>query len=83
MFAHRDMGVQVRVAGAGLAVVERRGDQTGRVDLGDAGVTGASERGMLLDPRERLADRLVMGVFDLQRTSVRPAPTAARPTSPA
>jgi len=47
------MGVQVRVTGTGLPVVERRRDQP-----------GPGERGLPLDPAQRRTDRGVVGVLD-------------------
>ena len=35
LLRYRDVGVQVGVAGAGVAVGERRGDQPADLDLGD------------------------------------------------
>ena len=84
LVGHRDVGVQVGVAAAGLAVVERGRDQAGGVDLGDARMAGAGERGMPFDPGQRVADRLVMGVLDRPaNVRSRRAPTAPTPTSPA
>jgi hypothetical protein len=57
---HRDMGVQVRITRAGLAMVERRAHQTTGVALRDPAVTGPGERRMLLDPTDRRGDRFLM-----------------------
>ena len=49
---HRDVGVQIRVAGPAVAVGERGGDQASDVDLPDALWPGPGEQGMLLDERQ-------------------------------
>ncbi len=63
----RDVGVQVGVAGAAVAVGEPGGDQPGDVDLTDAVVAGARIEGMGLDEPQRVADRCEMGAFDCGR----------------
>jgi hypothetical protein len=45
----RDMGVQIRVAGAAVAMGERGRDQATHVDLPDALGPGPGEQGLLLD----------------------------------
>ena len=49
---HRDVGVQIRVAGPAVAVGERGRDQASDVDLPDALRPGPGEQGMLLDERQ-------------------------------
>ena len=46
---HRDMGVQIRVAGTAVAVGERGRDQATHVDLPDPLRPGPGEQGLLLD----------------------------------
>ena len=52
-----DVGVQVGVPGAGVAVGERCGDQPLNVDLGDPVPSGAGERRGPLQPAHRVGDR--------------------------
>ncbi len=59
-----DVGVQVGVAGAAVAVGEPGGDQPGDVDLADAVVAGARVEGVGLDEPQRVADRGEVGAFD-------------------
>lgn len=59
-----DVGVQVRVAGPGVTVGERGGDQPARGDLSDTAGAPACEDGVLLQPVEGVGDRLVMGLAD-------------------
>ena len=67
LVCHRDVGVQVRVAGPAVPVGERGGDQAADVDLPDALRPGPGEQGMLLDERQRVLDRGLMGLFDHSR----------------
>ena len=60
----RDVGVQVGVAGAAVAVGEPGGDQPGHVDLADAVVAGPGVEGVGLDEPQRVADRGEVGAFD-------------------
>ena len=60
-----EVGVQVGVAGAGVAVVERGGDESGDRDLPDAALADPGERDLALEHRERRADRGVVGRLDL------------------
>ena len=60
LVADRDVGVQVRVAGARVAVGERGRDQPGRVDLGDAVGAAPGVGGVLLQPADRVPHRLVV-----------------------
>ena len=48
---HRDVGVQIRVAGPAVAVGERGRDEAADIDLPDALWPGPGEQGMLLDER--------------------------------
>ena len=61
---HRDVGVQIRVAGPAVAVGERGRDQASDVDLPDALWPGPGEQGMLLDERQSVLDGGLMGPFD-------------------
>lgn len=60
----RDVGVQVGVAGAAVAMGEPGGDQPGHIDLTDAIVAGPRVEGMGLDEPQRVADRGEVGAFD-------------------
>ena len=81
--AHRDVGVQVGVPGARVAVVERGGDQTGGVDLGDAVGAHAGERRVVFEEGQRFGDGFVVAVLDgCAIASAGPAPTAPRRISP-
>ena len=62
----RDMGVQVRVAGAGVAVGERGGDQPGDVDLAYPARTLPGEQRPILHEPQRGRDRSLMGPLDLR-----------------
>ncbi|CAM3923385.1 hypothetical protein MYFR107205_30500 [Mycolicibacterium frederiksbergense] len=62
---HRDVGVQVGVTGAGIAVGERRGDESFGVDLGHPVGAGAGECCGILQPLQYVGDRRVVGGFDL------------------
>ena len=61
LVADRDVGVQVRVAGAGVAVVECRGDQPGGVDLFDAVGAHAGKRRVLFEEGRARRRRLCGG----------------------
>ena len=61
---HRDVGVQIRVAGPAVAVGERGRDQATDVDLPDPLRPGPGEQGLLLDERQRVLDRGLVGPFD-------------------
>jgi hypothetical protein len=60
-----DVGVQVRIAGAGVAVVERRGDEPGDGDLSDAALADASEGDLPLEQADRRSDRGLVGGLHL------------------
>ena len=60
----RDVGVQIRIARAGVAVRERRRDQPSGVDLGDAVGAAAGVGGVLLQPADRVPHRLVVARGD-------------------
>ena len=64
---HRHVGVQIRVAGPAVAVGERGRDQAADIDLPDALWPGPGEQGMLLDERQGVLDRGLMGPFDHSR----------------
>ena len=58
------MGVQVRIARAGVAVRERRRDQALHVDLGDPVPPPARVGGGLFQPRQGVSYRIVMSLLD-------------------
>jgi hypothetical protein len=58
------MGVQIRVACPAVPVGERGRNQASHVDLPDALRPGSGEQGMLLDERQHVVDRGLMGPFD-------------------
>ena len=60
----RDVRVQIRVTGPAVAVGERGGDQASDVDLPDALRSCPGEQSMLLDERQRVLHRCLMGPFD-------------------
>ena len=60
-----DVGVQVGVAGAGVAVVERGGDEPGDRDLPDAALADAGEGDLPLEQADRRPDRCLVGGLDL------------------
>ena len=60
----RDVGVQIRVAGAGVAVGERRGQQAADVDLADPVGALAGEQRLGLDEVQRVLDRRLVGALD-------------------
>ncbi len=70
----RDVGVQVGVPGAGVAVGERGRDQPGDVDLADPVGALAGVQGVRLDERQRVGDGVVVG-----RARSAPRPPAGRP----
>jgi hypothetical protein len=63
----RDMGVQIRVSGAAVAVGERGRDQATHVDLPDPLWPGPSEQSMLLDEGQCVLYGGVVGPFDRRR----------------
>jgi len=65
LVADRDVGVQIGVPGARVAVIERGRDQTGGVDLGDAVCAHAGKRRVLLQEGDGFGDRLVVAVVNL------------------
>ena len=80
---HRNVGVQVRVAGPAVPVGERGRDQASDVDLPDALRPGPGEQGMLLDERQRVLARRPDGPVRSQPPPPdRRPPTRSRPTSP-
>ena len=60
----RDVGVQIGVAGAAIAVGERGRHQASDVDLPDPLWPGPGEQGMLLDEFQRVLHGRLMGAFD-------------------
>ena len=60
-----DVGVQIRVSGAGIAVGESGHHQAAGLHLPDAAFPGAGVTGFLLDPGDRLFHRRPVGVLDL------------------
>ena len=60
----RDVGVQVGVPGAGVAVRERGRDQSGHVDLTDPVRPQPGEQGPLFEEGEGVADGGLMGALD-------------------
>ena len=62
---HGHVGVQVGVAGAGVAVGEGGGDESFGVDLGHPVGTGTGECCAVLQPLEHIGDGGVVGGFDL------------------
>ena len=65
LVADRDVGVQVRVGGACVAVGEHARDQALGLDLLEAAAAAAREQHLLLQPRQRGLDSRVVGVLDL------------------
>ena len=61
------MGVQVRVAGAAVAVGERGCDQPLHVDLPYPVGAGAAKQGVSFDEAQRVGDGGPVGLFDLRR----------------
>ena len=61
---HRDVGVQIGVAGARVAVGERRCDEPVDLDLGDAALAAAGVGRVLLQPGDRVCDGVVVGLLD-------------------
>ncbi|GAB3932546.1 hypothetical protein GCM10029976_038660 [Kribbella albertanoniae] len=60
-----DVGVELRVAGTGVPVVEGGGDDTAGVELGDPVMATSSERGVLLDKVDDVVDCFMMCGNDL------------------
>ena len=60
----RDVGVQVRVAGAGVAVGERRSRSAPRLDLPDAVAPLAGEQRLALEEGQRVGNGGVVGGLD-------------------
>ena len=59
----RDVGVQVRVPGTGVAVLEGSGEEPGGLDLLLPAVTDPGQCGLRLQPAEGVGQRLVMGLL--------------------
>ena len=73
---HDDVGVQVRVSGATVPVVERRRDDPAYLLLDDAVGAGAGEEHVPLGMGQRAADRLLMRLVDHRlRPRVRDGPS--------
>jgi hypothetical protein len=64
LVGHRDVGVQIRVPGPAVAVGERGGNRASDVNLPDSLWPGPGEKGMLLNERQGVLDRGLMGPFD-------------------
>ncbi len=64
---HRHMRVEVRIAGAGVTVGERRTDQPVDVDLPHPLRALAGVEQVVLDEPQRLGHRVVVGAFDHRR----------------
>jgi hypothetical protein len=64
---HRNVGVQIRVAGPAVPMGEGGCNQAADVDLPDPLRPGPGEQGMLLDERQRVLDGGLMGPFDDSR----------------
>ena len=62
-----DVGVQVGVAGAGVAVGERRRHQPADINLADALGAGPGEQGVGFDEPERIRDRRLVAPLDRRR----------------
>ena len=67
LVGHREVGVQVRVAGPAVPVGERCGDQASDVDLPDPLRPGPGEQGMLLEERQSVLHCGLMRPFDHSR----------------
>ena len=65
LVGHRQVGVQVRVAGAGVAVDERSRDRTAHVDLAHPVAAGAGEQRVAFEVGQGVGHRLVVGGLDL------------------
>ena len=65
LVGHRQVGVQVRVAGAGVAVDERSRDRTAHVDLAYPVAAGAGEQRVAFEVGQGVGHRLVVGGLDL------------------
>jgi hypothetical protein len=64
LVADRDVSVQVRVPGARVAVVERRGDQPSGVDLFDAVGAHAGKGRVVFEEGQSVGDGFVVAGFD-------------------
>ena len=76
--ADHQVGVQVGVTGARVAVIERCGDQSGGVDLGDTVGAHAGKGRVVFEKLQRFGDGLVVAVLD----GARDAGPARSPTAP-
>jgi hypothetical protein len=61
------VGVQIRVSGAAVAVRECGRDQPLHVDLPNTVGAGSAKQGVLFEEAQCVADRGVVGLFDLRR----------------
>ena len=78
---NRDMGVQIRVAGSGVAVGERGRDQAGHVDLPDPVPALPGEQCVAFDEGQRILHRSLVRPFDLcGDVRVGDRPQASTPT---
>ena len=64
LVADHQVGVQVRVTGARVAVIKGGGDQSGGVDLGDTVGAHAGKRGVFFEKFESFGDGLMVAVLD-------------------
>jgi hypothetical protein len=77
LVGHGDVRVQVRVAGAGIAVREGGADEPAGLDLADALRAFTSEDGLVLQVGQGVVDRALVGPFDRGRDRLRRrSPTA-------
>ena len=84
LVADRDVGVQVGVAGAGVAMDELRGHQAACLHLLDPLTAAAGEQHLLLQVLQRCGNGgLVRRLHLPGHRPVAPPPTAPTPTSPA
>jgi hypothetical protein len=66
LVGNRDVGVQVGVSGAAVAVGESRRNQSTHVDLPDAVGAGTAEQCVLFDEGQRVVDGSPVGLFNMR-----------------
>jgi hypothetical protein len=64
LVGHRDMGMEIRVAGPAVPMGEGGCDQAPYIDLTGPLRAGPGEQGVLLNKRQRVAHRRLVGPFD-------------------